>query len=153
MSKLDKNKVLGKYAAQRVEFLEEHAPDMLETMVNDGSIYEHLELVQNMSSKYIDSYVDKIKQTDEYKKAESDCDLVEMNKIINTAQVIAETAIGVEWVFSLPDDDEEIKEDADKDFDNMSYDEAVQDIYNDVHNLKAAVSNLDSDENGTEDEE
>ena len=35
----------------------------------------------------------------------------------------------------------------------MSYSEAVQDIYNDINALNAAASNLDSDENGTEDEE
>lgn len=152
MSKIEMAKVHGKYAEQRVKFLEEYAPEMLDSMVADGSIYEHLDFLQGSVSEYVDSYVHNIKQSDEYKKVERDCDLAEMNRIITTAQKLAEAAITSEWIFSLPGEDDE-EDDSDKDFDEMSYTDAVQDIYNDINTLKAAVSNLDSDENGTEDVE
>lgn len=152
MSKIDMTKVHGKYAAQRVEFLENHSLDMLEAMINDGSIYEHLNFVQSMVSEYVDRSVEKSKQSDEYKKAESACDLAEMSRLIATSEANAEMEAGTEWIYILPDN-EEIEQDDEKDFEDMSFGEAVQDIYNDINKLKTAVSNLDSDENGTEDVE
>ena len=154
MSKIDMTKVKGKYAEQRVKFLEEFASDMLDAMVADNSIYEHLDFVQDMVIRYIDRYVDKVKQSDEYVKAERECDLVEMNKIITTAQTTAEYDAAEEWIFAVINTDEEADEEApEKSFEDMSYAEAVQDIYNDVNALKTAISNLDSDENRTEGEE
>ena len=154
MSKIDMTKVKGKYAEQRVKFLEEFASDMLDAMVADNSIYEHLDFVQDMVIRYIDRYVDKVKQSDEYVKAERECDLVEMNKIITTAQTTAEYDAAEEWIFAVINTDEEADEEApEKSFEDMSYAEAVQDIYNDVNALKTAISNLDSDENRTEDAE
>ena len=154
MSKIEMAKVHGKYAERRVKFLEEFASDMLDAMIDDNSIYNHLELVQDMVSKYVDGYVDKAKQSAEYKKAERECDLAEMSRIISTAQTTAEYDAAEEWIWSVPDMDNAANEEvSEKEFDDMSYSEAVQDIYNDINALNAAASNLDSDENGTEDEE
>ena len=154
MSKIEMTKVHGKYAERRVKFLEEFASDMLDAMVADNSIYEHLDFIQDLVSKYVDSYVDKAKQSAEYKKAERECDLAEMSRIISTAQTTAEYDAAEEWICSVPDMDNAANEEVpEKEFDDMSYSEAVQDIYNDINALNAAASNLDSDENGTEDEE
>lgn len=144
MSKIEMTKVNGKYAELRVKFLEEHAPNMLEAMINDGSLYEHLDFVQSLVNQYIDKYVDKSKQSAPYKKAESECDLAEMNNIITTAQIIAETDAGAEWIYTLPDANDETAEE-DKSYDDMSYDEAVLDIYNDISKAKSAISELEEE--------
>lgn len=147
MSKIEMARINGKYADQRMKFLEEHAPDMLEAMVNDGSIYEHLCFTQELVSEYVDGFVNKTKQSMAYKKAESECDLAEMNRIIATAQTVAEAEAGTEWIYMLPDADEKEESTSDKSFDDMSYDEAVQDIYNDISGIK---TDLYSEENETE---
>lgn len=144
MKKIELAKINGKYAELRVKFLEEHAPDMLEALVDDNSIYEHLDLVQSLVSGYVDRCVDMAKHTVEYVNAENECDLAEMNNIITTAQTTAETDAGAEWIYTLPDADDETAEE-DKSYDDMSYDEAVLDIYNDISKAKSAISELEEE--------
>ena len=153
MSKIEMTKVKGKYAEQRVKLLEEYASDMLDAMVADDSIYEHLNFVQDLVSEYVNKYVDKVKRSDEYKKAESECDLVEMMNIISTAQTTAEFDAAEEWIFSIPkmsDEADETEDDSEKAFEDMSYDEAVEDIYRDIYNIKAAISELETEESEEE---
>lgn len=153
MNKIEMTKVKGKYAEQRVKFLDEYATDMLDAMVADNSIYEHLNFVQELVSEYVNNYVDKVKQSDEYKKAESECDLVKMNSIITTAQTTAEFDAAEEWIFSVPETNgeaDEAEEDPEKAFEDMSYDEAVEDIYNGINKIKTAISDSETEESEEE---
>ncbi len=147
MSKIDMTKVKGKYAEQRVEFLENHAPDILSAMVEDGSIYEHLNFVQDIVREYVNGYVDKMKLSEEYQEAERECDLAAMNKLITTAVTTAEFEVGSEWIYAIPDVEEESdSEEDEKSFEDMSYIEAINDIYNDINNIRSSISELEMDE-------
>lgn len=60
----------GKYAMQRKDMLENHAPDMYKAMVKNGSLGEHLSSVQEMAEKYVKNRVDRYRRSDEYLEAE-----------------------------------------------------------------------------------
>lgn len=87
----DKINVQGKYAMQRMETLENHAPDIYNAMLENGSLEEHLASVQNMAEKYVDDYVDRYMRSDEYMNAEKK-DPFEAMRMLNMTVLEAEDA-------------------------------------------------------------
>ena len=63
-------KVQGKYAEQRREVLENHAPDIYKTMLEQGILEEHLENVQKSAEQYVENYIARYTNSEEYLKAE-----------------------------------------------------------------------------------
>lgn len=126
------NEIKGKYAVQREKFLKENAPEMYAAMESDGTLDEHIELTQSLSSEYVGQAVEKLRTTDEYKAAEESGDLVKMNRLINTAIVMAEYEAAELFVCSIPeDDDEEIDEDDKISNYNSAYDEYLAELEDD----------------------
>lgn len=122
------NEIKGKYAVQRERFLKENAPEMYEAMKSEGYLDGHIELVQNLAAEYIEQAVDKLKTTDEYKEAEESGDMVKMNKLINTAIVMAEYEAAELYVCSLPEDDEETDEGDTVSNYNSAYDDYLAEL-------------------------
>ncbi len=102
-------KVQGKYAEQRREILENHAPDMYEAMVESGSLKEHLESVQKSAEQYVENYIARYTNSDEYLKAEKK-DPAEAMRMLNMTILEAEDAAYRIWVANLPETDEENEE-------------------------------------------
>lgn len=88
---IDKINVQGKYAMQRMEMLENHAPDIYNAMLENGSLEKHLASVQSMAEKYVDSYVDRYTHSDEYLNAEKK-DPFEAMRMLNMTILEAEEA-------------------------------------------------------------
>lgn len=103
-------KVQGKYAEQRKEILENHAPDMYKAMLSNGSLEEHLMSVQNMAERYVENYVERYKNSDEYMKAEKK-DPAEAMRLLNMTVLEAEDAAHRIWVANLESDEEDDEED------------------------------------------
>ena len=53
----NENKFYGKYAEQRQEMLENHAPDLYKSMIKNGTLEQHLMSVQNSAAEYVDNCV------------------------------------------------------------------------------------------------
>ena len=87
----DKINVQGKYAMQHIEMLENHAPDIYNVMLENGSLEEHLASVQSMSEKYVDNYIDRYTHSDEYLNAEKK-NPFEAMRMLNMAILEAEEA-------------------------------------------------------------
>ncbi|MBD5444282.1 MAG: TnpV protein [Lachnospiraceae bacterium] len=98
-------KVQGKYAEQRKEILENHAPDMYKAMLENGSLEEHLMSVQSSAERYVDNYVARFTHSDEYLKAEKK-DPAEAMRLLNMTTLEAEDAAYRIWVANLESDEE-----------------------------------------------
>lgn len=103
------NNFMGKYAEQRREILENHAPDIYKAMLESGSLNAHLKSVQDMAEKYVENYVARFVNSDEYLKAEKK-DPAEAMRMLNMTTLEAEDAACRIWVSNLDggeEDDEE----------------------------------------------
>ena len=98
-------KVQGKYAEQRKEILENHAPDMYKAMLENGSLEEHLVSVQNMAERYVDNFVARFTHSEEYLKAEKK-DPAEAMRMLNMTTLEAEDAAYRIWIANLESDEE-----------------------------------------------
>ncbi len=96
----NKINVQGKYAMQRMEVLENHAPDVYNAMLDNGSLEEHLESVQNTAEKYVDDYVDRYTHSDEYLNAEKK-DPFEAMRMLNMTILEAEDSAYRMWIASI----------------------------------------------------
>lgn len=99
------NNFIGKYAEQRKEILENHAPDMYKAMLENGSLDEHLMSVQDSAERYVDNYVARFVNSDEYLKAEKK-DPAEAMRMLNMTTLEAEDTAYRIWVANLPEDNE-----------------------------------------------
>lgn len=102
-------KVQGKYAEQRREILENHAPDMYKAMLESGSLEEHLMSVQDSAEKYVDNYVARFVNSDEYLKAEKK-DPAEAMRMLNMTTLEAEDAAYRIWIANLESGEEDDEE-------------------------------------------
>ena len=100
------NNFIGKYAEQRREILENHAPNMYKAMVESGSLEEHLESVQKSAEQYVENYIARYTNSDEYLKAEKK-DPAEAMRMLNMTILEAEDTAYRIWVANLPETDEE----------------------------------------------
>ena len=103
------NNFIGKYAEQRREILENHAPNMYKAMVESGSLEEHLESVQKSAEQYIENYIARYTNSDEYLKAEKK-DPAEAMRMLNMTILEAEDTAYRIWVANLPETDDENEE-------------------------------------------
>ncbi|MCX4376526.1 MAG: TnpV protein [Oscillospiraceae bacterium] len=103
------NNFIGKYAEQRREILENHAPNMYKAMVESGSLEEHLESVQKSAEQYVENYIARYTNSDEYLKAEKK-DPAEAMRMLNMTILEAEDTAYRIWVANLPETDEENEE-------------------------------------------
>ena len=97
--------VQGKYAEQRREVLENHAPDMYKAMLENGSLEEHLENVQKSAESYVENYIARYTNSDEYLKAEKK-DPAEAMRLLNMTTLEAEDTAYRIWVANLESDEE-----------------------------------------------
>ena len=102
----------GKYAEQRREILEDHAPALYKSMLENGTLGEHLASVQDMAARYVDERVDHFRSSDEYLNAEK-IDPAEAMRLLNMTVLEAEDAAYRIWIANIPENDDEDEEDND----------------------------------------
>lgn len=105
-------KLHGKYAEQRREILENHAPDLYKSMLEQGILEDHLVSVQDMAEKYVDERVAHFQDSDEYLKAEKE-DPAEAMRMLNMTTLEAEDAAYRLWISNIPENNDEDEEDND----------------------------------------
>lgn len=88
----NKINIQGKYAMQCMEMLENHAPDIYNSMLENGSLEDHLAYVQNMAENYIENCVDRYTHSDEYLNAEKK-NPFEAMRMLNMTILEAEEAV------------------------------------------------------------
>ena len=93
-------KVNGKYAEQRRIVLENHAPDMYEAMLSDGSLEAHLADIQDTVSRYVEKRVEAYKISEEYLSAEKK-DCFEAMRLLNMTILEAEDFAYRMWIASI----------------------------------------------------
>lgn len=96
----------GKYASQRMEFLENHAPKLLADLEENGYLEEHLANIQETVAKYVERAAEHYKHSDEYLNAPPD----EAVGLLNMTVLIAESDAYRMWIAVCPEDDEEYDE-------------------------------------------
>lgn len=101
--------IQGKYAMQRMEVLENHAPDIYMAMLESGTLEAHLMSVQDMAEKYVENCGARYTASDEYLNAEKK-DPAEAMRMLNMTILEAEDTAYRIWVANIPED-EENKED------------------------------------------
>ena len=99
-------RVNGKYAEQRRTVLENHAPDMYEAMLADGTLEAHLVDMQETVSNYVETQVEAYKSSKEYLAAEQN-DSFEAMRLLNMAVLEAEDTAYRIWISNIPESDEE----------------------------------------------
>ena len=100
------NNFIGKYAEQRREILENHAPNMYKAMVESGSLVEHLESVQKSAEQYVENYIARYTNSDEYLKAEKK-DPAEAMRMLNMTALEAEDTAYRIWVANIESDEDD----------------------------------------------
>ena len=95
-------KVNGKYAEQRRIILENHAPDMYEVMLSDGSLESHLADIQETVSRYVESRVEAYKASEEYLVIEK-VDCFEAMRLLNMTVLEAEDFAYRMWIANTPE--------------------------------------------------
>lgn len=108
----NKNKMIGKYAEQRREFLENHVPKLYKVMLENETLNEHLTSVQDMVMNYVDNSVDRFRNSEEYRKAEKQ-NPAEAMRLLNMTVLEAEDAAYRIWIANIPENDDEDEEDND----------------------------------------
>lgn len=98
--------VQGKYAVQRREVLENHAPDVYKAMVEQGILEEHLENVQKSAEQYVENYIARYANSEEYLKAEKK-DPAEAMRMLNMTTLEAEDAAYRIWIANFPENEDE----------------------------------------------
>lgn len=102
-------KVQGKYAEQRRRVLENHAPGIYKAMLESGSLEAHLISVQDMAEKYVENYVARYENSEEYLKAEKK-DPANAARMLNMTALEAEDAAYRIWVSNLESGEEDNEE-------------------------------------------
>lgn len=100
------NNFMGKYAEQRREILENHAPDMYKHMLENGTLEEHLASVQTSAENYVENYIARYTHSEEYQKAEKK-DPAEAMRLLNMTTLEAEDAAYRIWIANLERDEDE----------------------------------------------
>lgn len=100
------NNFMGKYAEQRREILENHAPDMYKHMLENGTLEEHLASVQTSAENYVENYIARYTHSDEYLKAEKE-NPAEAMRLLNMTTLEAEDAAYRMWIANLERDEDE----------------------------------------------
>lgn len=103
-------KVNGKYAEQRRTVLENHAPDMYESMLSDGSLESHLANIHETVSRYVESQVEAYKASEEYLTAEK-VDCFKAMRLLNMTILEAEDSAYRVWIANIPEDSDYDKDD------------------------------------------
>lgn len=109
----NENKFYGKYAEQRREMLENHAPELYKSMIGNGTLEAHLMSVQDMAAKYVDDRVDNFRNSDEYLEAEKK-DPAEAMRLLNMTALEAEDAAYRIWISNIPESDEDEEDNDDE---------------------------------------
>lgn len=99
-------KVQGKYAEQRREVLENHAPNIYKAMLEQGILEEHLENVQKSAEQYVENYIARYTNSEEYLKAEKK-DPAEAMRMLNMTILEAEDAAYRIWIANFPENEDE----------------------------------------------
>lgn len=102
----------GKYAEQRREILENHAPVLYKSMIENGTLAQHLMSVQDSAAEYVDSCVARFQNSDEYLKAEKE-NPAEAMRLLNMTTLEAEDAAYRIWVSTIPESGDEDEEEND----------------------------------------
>lgn len=102
----------GKYAEQRREILENHAPVLYKSMIENGTLEHHLMSVQDSAAEYVDSCVARFQNSDEYLKAEKE-NPTEAMRLLNMTTLEAEDAAYRIWVSTIPESGDEDEEEND----------------------------------------
>lgn len=102
----------GKYAEQRREILENHAPVLYKSMIENGTLEHHLMSVQDSAAEYVDSCVARFQNSDEYLKAEKE-NPAEAMRLLNMTTLEAEDAAYRIWVSTIPESGDEDEEEND----------------------------------------
>lgn len=102
----------GKYAEQRREILENHAPVLYKSMIENGTLEHHLMSVQDSAAEYVDNRVARFQNSDEYLKAEKE-NPAEAMRLLNMTTLEAEDAAYRIWVSTIPESDDEDEEEND----------------------------------------
>lgn len=102
----------GKYAEQRREILENHAPVLYKSMIENGTLAQHLMSVQDSAAEYVDSCVARFQNSDEYLKAEKE-NPAEAMRLLNMTTLEAEDAAYRIWIANIPENDDEDEEEDD----------------------------------------
>lgn len=97
---------IGKYAEQRREVLENHAPEMYSVMTAEGTLEKHLEDVQNRVSVFVEKAADSFRMSEEYKNTEAK-DPFEALRLLNMTVLEAENTAYEMWIGNVPDDEKE----------------------------------------------
>ena len=105
----NENKFYGKYAEQRREMLENHAPDLYKSMIENGTLEHHLMSVQDSAAEYVDSCVARFQNSDEYLKSEKE-NPAEAMRLLNMTTLEAEDAAYRIWIANIPENDDEDEE-------------------------------------------
>ena len=88
----DRNYQIGKYGRMRYTYLKEHCPMQYGTMVLDGTLYDHLEEVDQVCRERMTAMVDAMKEqqgiTEELKARDQLAWVGAMNNIRNAAEEI-----------------------------------------------------------------
>ena len=124
--------LMGKYASQRKQFLENHAPRMLQSMIESGTLDEHLQTVQKLVSEYVSERVSEYERNnEEYRAAQESGDFQRAYSLLHTETVYAEYDGGSAWIYVLPDgEDTDDEYDEDDDYED-EYDDDYDDYYDD----------------------
>lgn len=99
-------KVQGKYAEQRREALENHTPEVFKAMVEQGILEEHLESVQKSAEQYVENYIARYINSEEYLKAEKK-DPAEAMRMLNMTTLEAEDAAYRIWIANFSENEDE----------------------------------------------
>ena len=102
----------GKYAEQRREILENHAPVLYKSMIENGTLEHHLMSVQDSAAEYVDSCVARFQNSDEYLKAEKE-NPAEAMRLLNMTTIEAEDAAYRIWIANIPESGDEDEEEDD----------------------------------------
>lgn len=100
------NNFIGKYAEQRREILENHAPDIYKTMLEQGILEEHLENVQKSAEQYVENYIARYTNSEEYLKAEKK-DPAKAMRLLNMTTLEAEDTAYRIWVANIESDEDD----------------------------------------------
>ena len=95
-----KIRVNGKYAEQRRTVLENHALDMYEAMLLDGSLESHLADIQETVSHYVEKRIEAYKTSKEYLSAEKK-DCFEAMRLLNMTVLEAEDLAYRMWIANV----------------------------------------------------
>lgn len=124
--------LMGKYASQRKQFLENHAPRTLQSMIESGTLDEHLQTVQKLVSEYVSDRVSEYERNnEEYRVAQDSGDFQRAYSLLHTETVYAEYDGGSAWIYYVLPDGEDTDDEYDEgdDYEDEYNDDYYDDDY------------------------